>query len=49
MSNTIEVDVYELSLIIEGATEKVSQFMMSLKSMHNKKLKFNEQKYFLNA
>jgi hypothetical protein len=38
------------SLIIEGATEKVLQFIMPLKSIHNKNLGFVEQKnVFLNT
>ncbi len=34
----------QLSLITEGATEKVSQFILSLRSVYNKNECFNEQK-----
>jgi hypothetical protein len=34
------------SLIIEGATEKVSQLIMSLKSIYNKIICFKEFKHF---
>ncbi len=30
----------------EGATEKVSQFIIPMKSVYNKHLSFNEQEYF---
>jgi hypothetical protein len=33
-----------LSLIVEGTTEKVSQFIMPLMSIYNKMLRLNEQK-----
>ncbi len=36
--------VYTLTLIIEGATEKVLQFQMMLKSIYNKNFGFNEKK-----
>ncbi len=42
----IDQHVFYLSLIIEGATEKVSQFMMSLKSIYNKNF-FSEQNVFI--
>jgi hypothetical protein len=34
------------SLIIEGSTEKVLQFVMPLKSIYNKNLSFAEQKMY---
>jgi hypothetical protein len=36
---------FAFSLIIEGTTEKVLQFIMPLKSIYNKNLGFVEQKY----
>ncbi len=33
---SLEEHIFMLSLITEGATEKVSQFVMSLKSIHKK-------------
>ncbi len=35
--------LFKLSLIIEGAIEKISQFIMPLKSIDNKNVCFNEQ------
>jgi hypothetical protein len=35
------------SFIIEGASKKVSQFLMPLEPIYNKKNCFNEQKYLL--
>ncbi len=41
---------FAFSSIIEGATEKVLQFMMTLKSNYNRNFGFIEQKmYFLNT
>jgi hypothetical protein len=40
----MEQHVFYISLIIEGATEKVLQFKMPFKSIYNKNLGFNEQK-----
>jgi hypothetical protein len=37
---------FAFSLIIEGATEKVLQFTMPLKSKYNKQLGFAEQKMY---
>jgi len=39
--------MFTLSLIIEGATEKVSQFIMLIKLILNKTFDFNEQNFFL--
>ncbi len=36
---------FEIELIIEGATEKVSQFIMRLRSLYDKNFSYNEQKY----
>ncbi len=36
------------SLFEEGATDKVSQFKIQLKSIYDKNFYFNEQKCFLN-
>ncbi len=38
--------LFRLSLIIEGATEKVSLFTMPLKSVYNKNFYFNEKEIF---
>jgi len=40
----MERHVFGFSLIIEGATEKVLQFTMPLKSYHIRNIGFNEQK-----
>ncbi len=41
---------FAFSIIIEGTTEKVMQFMMPLKSIYNKNLGFIEQNnVFLNT
>jgi hypothetical protein len=40
----MEQHIVRLSLISEGATEKVSQMAILLKSVYNKNLCFNEQK-----
>ncbi len=37
---------FAFSIIIEGSTEKVVQFIMPLKSMNNKNLGFIEQKTY---
>ncbi len=34
-----------LSFIVEGTTEKVSHFIMPLKSIYNRNFCFNQQKY----
>jgi hypothetical protein len=39
----MEQHIFMLSLIIEGATENVSQFEIPLKLMYNKNVCFNEQ------
>jgi hypothetical protein len=38
--------VFRFSLIMEGATEKVSKSIMPMKTNYNKIFSFNEQKYF---
>ncbi len=38
---------FKASLIIKGTSEKVSQFMMLLKSIYNKNICFNTQKFTL--
>jgi hypothetical protein len=35
---------FTLSLIVEGTTEKVSQFVVPLRSIYSSKMSFNEQK-----
>ncbi len=45
--NTYKCEI--TSLIIEGTTEKILQFMTPLKSICNKIVCFNEQKWILNA
>jgi hypothetical protein len=40
----MEQNVLKLSLIMEGTTEKVSQFTMLIKSIYNKNVRFDEQK-----
>jgi hypothetical protein len=40
----MEQHIFAFSLMIEGTTEKVLQFMMPLKSIYNKNLGFIEQK-----
>jgi hypothetical protein len=40
----MEQHVFKFPLIIEGATEKVLQFKMTVKSIYNKNLNFIEQK-----
>ncbi len=42
----MEQHVFAFSLITEGTTEKLLQFKMPLKSIHNKNLGFIEQKMF---
>jgi hypothetical protein len=37
---------FAFSIIIEGATEKVMQFLMPLKSIYNKNLGFIEQEMY---
>jgi hypothetical protein len=39
----MEQHVFQLPLVIDGATEEESQVMMTLMSIYNKKLSFNEQ------
>ncbi len=36
---------FEIELIIEGATEKVSQFLMRLRSLYDKNACYTEPKY----
>ncbi len=43
----MEQDIYRFSLITEGTTEKVSQFIMVLLPFCVEKLCFNEQKCIL--
>jgi hypothetical protein len=46
----MEQNVFKLSLIIEGTTEKVSQFMMPIKSIYNKNILFLRTKmHFLST
>jgi hypothetical protein len=46
----MEQHIFAFSLIIEGTTEKVLQFMLTLKSIYNRNFGFFEQKKsFLNA
>jgi hypothetical protein len=46
----METHIFAFSLIIEGTTEKVLQFILPLKSIYNKNLGFVEQKnVFLNT
>ncbi len=46
----MEQNVFKLSLIIEGATEKVSQFTMLIKSIYNKNVLFLRTKmHFLST
>jgi hypothetical protein len=40
----MEQHIFAFSLVIEGTTEKVLQFMMPVKSIYNKNLGFIEQK-----
>jgi hypothetical protein len=40
----MNITFINLSLIIEGATEKISQFVITLKSIRNKNVYFVEQK-----
>jgi hypothetical protein len=42
----MELRIFAFSLIIEGATEKVLQFIMRLKSIYNKNFGFVEQKMY---
>jgi len=37
---------FKFSIIIEGATEKVMQFIMPLKSIYNKNLPLNKKHIF---
>jgi hypothetical protein len=41
----MEQPLFVFSIIIDGTTEKLLQFIMSLKSTYNKKLGLIEQKY----
>jgi hypothetical protein len=43
-TSSMEQHIFKLSPIIEGATEKVSQLIMSLKSNFNRIFYFNAQK-----
>jgi hypothetical protein len=40
----MEQPIFKLTLIIEGAPEKVSQFKLPLKSIYSKKICFNQLK-----
>jgi hypothetical protein len=42
----MEQHVFAFSLIIEGTTEKVLKFIMSLKSIHDRNFGFDEQKKY---
>jgi len=42
----MEQHIFAFRLIIEGATDKVLQFIMQLKSIYNKNLGFIEQKMY---
>jgi len=43
-ANTMEQRVFAFSLIIEGTSEKVLQFIVSLKSIYNRNFGFTQQK-----
>ncbi len=43
----MEQRVFAFSLLIEGTTEKVLQFIMPLKSIYNKNLGFIKQKMYI--
>jgi hypothetical protein len=45
-SNNGTAHFFAFSLVIEGTTEKVLQFMMPVKLIYNKNLGFIEQKIF---
>jgi hypothetical protein len=40
----MEMCIFRLLLVVDGATEKVSQFVRPIKSVYDKKCGFNEQK-----
>ncbi len=42
----IEQQIFKLSLIVEGATEKASPFKMPLKSIYNKNIQFWKKNVF---
>ncbi len=42
----MEQRIFAFSLIIEGTTEKVLQFVMPLKSIYNRNFGFIEQKMY---
>ncbi len=42
----MEERFFAFSLIIEGTTEKVLQFMMTFKSIYNRNFGFTEQKMY---
>jgi len=46
---TVEEFIFTLSLFVEGATEKVLQFIMPHKLIFNKKFGFIKQNVFLNT
>jgi hypothetical protein len=49
-NHTMEQCIFAFSLIIEGTTEKVLQFIMPLRSIYNRNFGFTEQKnVFLNT
>jgi hypothetical protein len=43
----MEQHVFAFSVLIEGTTEKVLQFIMPLKSMYNRNFGFIEQKMYI--
>ena len=46
LKNPMEQHVFVFSLIIEGTTEEVLQFIMPLKSIYNQNLGFIEQEMY---
>ncbi len=46
LSAPMEQHIFAFSLIIEGTTEKVFQFIMPLKSIYNRNFGFIEQKMY---
>ncbi len=48
LSFLMEQHSLKFSLFVEGATDKVSQFKIQIKSIYDKNFSFNEQNFFLN-
>jgi hypothetical protein len=46
-THSMEQHVFAFSLVIEGTTDKVLQFIMPLQPIYNKNLGFIEQKYII--